>query len=575
MNISTIIKMIEATPRAMCEAKDFSEYVSGVFGRIEQSGRTLSLAQSVELLAGYIWSALDWNLALDPAAKADAAKLGAQPRSRIAVIKQLERIGEIFGWDLKPGRKQPKLKDRPISGDVLAALEKKGALGPLLVSFPDPLDGRPREELKFLELGEKSVDTKGRTVPEEHDSTVFGFHDPSHLTSDAASNSRKLKRKFALASKSGMPASLRVDEVTWKLDELPRQALNEAEPYASGIFASLEAVRDILPGKKTLSERAGLSREEKESILEARKNLAITSRRAARFLEIEFHMTDRNTNNQSEETIASWTRPSPFLEFGRTIFELLAPTRSGEGLSEIVMPGDVRGDLQETAVDTALEGAKRARRVLRVLKWKLRWRGIRLAKAELVDPRDRGDDDRVPVNAHYLDRGSPVMSASEHQRNTAGRLEAGRQRVLEQLWSLRDNAVKLRAFAEMFYAYHSALLERGGNYGPLRNEMLERIINPTLDWYRELTARFDEGVVYEADRKKRRSGGLPNEVPPMPTILEHHRMELKHYPELMSSGAQREDVVIEAILEALDPSGQALTTWRQVSSIVDDSAGAA
>ncbi|MDC9823286.1 hypothetical protein PRN20_06045 [Devosia sp. ZB163] len=569
MNISTVVNLIETTPLATCEAEEFAEYMSEVFERIGQPRRKLTSAQSVELLAGYLWSALDWNVALDPAAKTDGTTLGEHPRSRISLIKQLERIGEVFGWDLKPGRKQPRLGDRPIPTDVVDALEKKGVLGPLLVSFPDPLDGRPRrDDLRFVELGEKNVDAEGTAVPEDHDETVFGFHDPSHLTADEAANSRKLKRKFALASKFGAPASLRVDQATWELGERSRQAIENAEPFAGGIFASLKGARDLLSGKETSPMQKGLP-EEGQGFVEARKNLATTARRAARFLEIEFQMTDRQRNNQSGETIASWTRPSPLLEFGRTIFELLAPTRGGEGLNEIAMPGDVGVDLQKEAVDAALEGAKHARHVLRILKWKLRWRSIHIAKVELLDPNDGEDTERPPANAHYLDRGSPVMYASEHQRKTTGRLEEGRQRVLERLWSLRDSSVKLRALTEMFHVRHAKLLERGGNYGPLRKEMLEKVATPTLDWYRELAARFDEGVVYEADIK-RRTGGVPNEVPTVPAALERYRMELEHDPELMVWGARPDEAVIKAVLEAMDPSGSALAVWREAIGILED-----
>lgn len=492
--------------------------------------------------------------ALEPAAKAENAKLGSRPRGRFGVIEQLERIGEILGWDMVPGSKQPKLRDRPITSDVINALAQKGALGPVLVSHVEPPDGRQRKDLKFRPLGGTNVDLN-EGVPEEHDETVFGFHDPSHLTDDGKSNARKLKRKFAFASKFGAPAVLRTDPVTWHLDDQPRKAIENAEPFMGGVFQSLRSVRNLLAGQEG-----------------ARKNLAVTARRAARFLEIEFAMTDRNRNNQSHETIASWTKPNPFAEFGIALFEVLAPTRNGESLPDILMPDDIKGDLKQEAVDLVLEGAQHARRVFGILQGRLRAHGIDIPEAHLVDPDDADEDLPGPLQAHYLDRGSPVMRISEDIRDTTGRLNEGRRRTLEQLWRLRDNSVKLRALTEMFFAYHEQLLDRGGNYGPLRNEMLEKIANPTLDWYRELGARFDEGVVYKSDIK-RRSGGLPNGVPDVPSELERYQMKLQHYPAIMAWGAQRHDAVIEAVLTALDTSGDAWLLWKTVSAIVNEDAG--
>jgi len=556
MNATKIADLIKNSPSARDEVEQFAQYASDVFAGTGQPARTMTAKQGTELLANYIAAAIEWNLALESAAKAEHAKLGERPRGRIGVIEQLERIGEVFGWNMVPGGKQPKLRDRPIPGDVMEALQKKGVLGPALISHVEAPDGRGRKNLQFLPLGISSVNEQGTRVQEEHDGTVFGFHDPSHLTADEKANSRKLKRKFAFASKFDAPAVLRVDQISWSLDDQPRQAIENAQPFIGGIFPGLKSVRDRLQGR-------GLDL--------ARKNLAIVARTAARFLEIEFQITDRNRDNQSHETIASWTKPYPFAEFAITIFEMLAPTRHGESLADILMPGNTRGDLKGDTVDLVLEGTQHTRRILGVLAEELRLQGIHIAPTDLFDPDDGDNDDAAPTNAHYLDRGSPVMRISENKRTTAGRLDDGRRRILEQLWSLRDNSVKLRGFTEMFYAYHHKLLERGDNVGPLRNEMLKNIINPTLDWYRELGARFEEGVAYKADIK-RRAGGLPNEVPEVPAELERHRMALAHYPAMKTWGAQRDDVAIDAILKALDPSGHASSVWQEVGAIVDDEA---
>lgn len=554
MNMNEIAKLIKDTPDAMHEAADFAENASNVCGRVGQSSRMVTVEDSIQLLAGYIASAVDWTLALEQADLIEGAKLGARPRGRIGLIEQVERIGEVVGWDMLLGGTKPKLRDRPIHDDVLTALDKKGVLGPALISHLEPPDERKRKDLQFLPLGIHNVNDDGHRVPEEHDGTVFGFHDPSHLTNDEKTNARKLKRKFAVATKFDVPAVLRVDQVSWKLDGQSKQVIEDADTYPGVAFASLKSLRDRLlqPGLEF-----------------ARKNLAIVARNAARFLEIEFQITDRNRDNQSHETVASWTRPYPFAEFAIEIFEILAPTRNGESLDEIFPRGTDQNQLKCDAVDLVLDGAQNARRILTMLADELRARGYDIEPASLVDRDDRDDDAAGAIDAHYLDRGSPVMRISENRRTTTGRLNEGRGRILEQLWTIRENAAKLRCFSETFQGYHDILLERGGNYGPLRSQMMDKLFYPTLDWYRELGARFEEGVAYKADIK-RRAGGLPNEVPQVPVELEHHSVALTRYR--ASWGAKRDDVVIKAILDALDPTGQAFVIWQEACTVVDDEA---
>lgn len=105
MNATKIADLIKSSPSAGDEVEQFAQYASDIFAETGQPARTMTAKQGTELLANYIAAAIEWNLALEPAAKAEHAKLGEQPRGRIGVIEQLERIGEVFGWNMVPGGK--------------------------------------------------------------------------------------------------------------------------------------------------------------------------------------------------------------------------------------------------------------------------------------------------------------------------------------------------------------------------------------------------------------------------------------------------------------------------------------
>lgn len=535
MNDAVIFRLIVNSPEALREVGDFRRHLfDNVLARMNRPGLTSDEVAS--MFANYIWSAIEWNRV-----------------SRISAIKDLEYLGTAFRSDEARVR-----RDGPITDDVTDVLHRQGVISNRIASFARPLDGRERQGLNFLRLGEPYE-------CQDHDGTVFGWNEPGHITSDWPANSRKTKRMIAMATRQGRSALVRVDNISSDLLRSISDLVMKAQRAVAGPKGPLRTLGDFIRG--ITDERLRT---------EYRKNLTVNSLQAARQLEIEFHMTDRERDNQADQSIATWTKPYPLAEFAYELFELIAPIRGRVGahatrLDEIELQGArPKFNLRYEAIQTVLMGAEHARRVLTTIAPDLVHVGIHISGEEL---RERDEDDASNVGdmrrvecAHYLDRGSPVLAVSEKEITDHSRLSTGRGRIVARIWQLREDSVKLRAYFELFRYRHERYC-LNGNRGPLVAEFLQRVQNPVLDWYRELTARYEEGVVYERDLR-RRAGGMPLAMPNVPGTLKKHRLRLVQEDGATSWMAQRDDHVICDLLLAIDPTGRALDIWRMVDGTV-------
>lgn len=95
-----------------------------------------------------------------------------------------------------------------------------------------------------------------------------------------------------------------------------------------------------------------------------------------------------------------------------------------------------------------------------------------------------------------------------------------------------------------------------------------KIFNEIQDWYRELETRYEEGIVYKHDNK-RRAGGLPLEIPNVPPIIQRHRIEVIQYPIGHGYGARLDHAVMQELLQSISAKHpDVFDIWRRATEQV-------
>jgi hypothetical protein len=463
---------------------------------------------------------------------------------RIKVVKELQYLSDFLSepMDVRQTRRR-----NSISMYAVKALKKEAPLGPALLSHLQhaDLDAQLSQHLDDLGLGgdgESRLDA----------GSVFGFSDPAMFTTDLKINVRLVKRMAARPEVAADTKLLRANLVNWELSPAVNDVLADAHRCHRGRHVSLFDLRRRL---------ARLGDEEM-------KNLLFCGRQAARLLEIAFHMTDRKTSNQSNETIESWLHATPLARFIVGVFEMFTPTL-GVPFNEVKLATNIQrtstGMLDERNFDRLTKSA-----------WDLVNNGYDCAQAilELI-PALRGTD---------LDVGAGLMEISEkeqkrnkldqkknsrpqNQEDIESRLEYGRKLMIAHFWALRHDMLTLRGYTAFLGWYHWELRDHLPN--PVWVDFQLQIFNEIEDWYRELRARYEEGIIYK-HQEKRRAGGLPLDMPELPAIVKRHTIEVLEYPLNRGFGARHNDAIMQALLHSIVArQPRALDIWLQATAQIN------
>jgi hypothetical protein len=77
-----------------------------------------------------------------------------------------------------------------------------------------------------------------------------------------------------------------------------------------------------------------------------------------------------------------------------------------------------------------------------------------------------------------------------------------------------------------------------------------QIFNEIQDWYRELRARYEEGIIYKRD-EKRHAGGLPLKLLELPAVVQRHTIDVIEYPDGHGFGARNDDAIMQSLLQSI------------------------
>lgn len=505
-------------------------------GKVNMPEITTLRSALSELVAKCIWSAIDWNIELEPRVAGDAR--GRIPsRMRLEVIRQLQEIAEFASVDRRA-------KSAPVLPEVMdLLLSRRSPLGEAVL-IPVAADG-----------GEPSVDRQ-----------IF-------LSGDLSGAVRHLKRLQASSHEpvafGGLPT----------IPALPPDiiaAFDAAEHTTNSSSPSLKAVKEALAPQQ-------------------RRLVADFAAEAANALTREFGI-DPVTDNQSTETLASWERPRPLEQFVVAVFESFVPI-CGMPFEEIVLSGASGEDgLGAVVRELAEESTFSARKILESIQPLLAKNGFRIAPETLHDPFDSDEDDDLQqaargIHRHYLEPDSSIVQLSEDKIGAPDRLRVGRRRLVGRLWRLRNDIVILRGFGEFFHWTAKRLSTDLAEDTALADQFRDVVVNRVTDWYRELLARYEEGFIDttspptlpskgQRDRHKRARarhiGGVPRNVPDVPMLARTRRLYKHQYvgpdPNARTWGLRRDDDIVDALLQAIespDDIETPLQIWRRATGALE------
>jgi hypothetical protein len=515
---------VEATEAVADYAATFERemQVNACEGHDDINGLATSLVAS--FLANAIrWKDDRWGHVSHERLPGDESFLPSQ--IRIKVINELQYLSVFLSEPVDVRRTKWR---NSISMYAVKALRKEAPLGPALLSHLQhaDLDAQLAQHLDDLGLGgvgESRIDV----------GSVFGFSDPAMFTADMNTNVRLVKRMAARPDATAETKLLRADPVNWELSPAVNNVLTDAHRCHRGRHISLFDLRRRLAN---LSERE-------------MRNLLFCGRQAARLLEIAFQMTDRKKSNQSNETIESWLHATPLARFIVGVFEMFTPTLDVP-FNEVKLATNIQrtsaGMLDERNFDRLTKSA-----------WDLVNDGYDCAQAilELI-PALRGADLDVGAGLMEISEGEQKRTKLEQEDNgrpenhddIQARLEYGRKLTIANLWALRHDMLTLRGYTAFLGWYQAELMDRLPN--PVWVGFQVQIFNEIQDWYRELRARYEEGIIYKR-QEKRRAGGLPLDIPELPAIVKRHTIEVIEYPLGHSSGARHNDAIMQSLLQSI------------------------
>lgn len=460
---------------------------------------------------------------------------------RIKVVKELQYLSDFLSGPMDVRRTKWR---NSISMYAVKALKKEAPLGPALLSHLQhaDLDAQLTQHLDDLGLG---GDSESRLDAE----SVFGFSDPAMFTTDLNINVRLVKRMSARPEVAAETRLIRADPVTWKLSPAVSGVLADAHRCHCGRHVSLFDLRRRL----TRLDEGEL------------QNLLFCGRQAARLLEIAFHMTDRKKNNQSNETIESWLHATPLARFIVGVFEMFTPTLAVP-FNEVKLATNIQrtnaGMLDEGNFDRLTKSA-----------WDLVNDGYDCAQAILkLIPALRGAD---------LDVGAGLMEISENEQKRTkldqedngrpeneedieARLAYGRKLTTAHLWALRHDMLTLRGYTAFLGWYQAELMDRLPN--PVWVGFQVQIFNEIQDWYRELRARYEEGIIYKRE-ERRHAGGLPLKLLELSAVVQRHTIDVIEYPDGHGFGARNDDAIMQSLLQSIAArKPDALDIWGQATA---------
>jgi len=531
---------VEATEAVADYAATFERemQVNACEGHDDINGLATSLVAS--FLADAIrWKDDRWGHVSHERLPGDESFLPSQ--IRIKVINELQYLSVFLSEPVDVRRTKWR---NSISMYAVKALRKEAPLGPALLSHLQhaDLDAQLAQHLDDLGLGgvgESRIDVR----------SVFGFSDPAMFTADMNTNVRLVKRMAARPDATAETKLLRADPVNWELSPAVNNVLTDAHRCHRGRHISLFDLRRRLAN---LSERE-------------MQNLLFCGRQAARLLEIAFHMTDRKKNNQSNETIESWLHATPLARFIVAVFEMFTPTL-GVPFNEVKLATNIQrtsiGMLDETNFDRLTKSA-----------WDLVNDGYDCAQAilELI-PAVRDADLDVGAGLMEISEGEQKRTKLDQKENNRpqnqediqSRLEYGRKLTIANLWAVRHDMLTLRGYTAFLGWYHWELRDLLPH--PVWMGFQLQIFNEIKDWYRELQARYEEGIIYKRE-EKRHAGGLPLKLLELSAVVQRHTIDVIEYPDGHRFGARHDDAIMQSLLQSIVArQPDALDIWAKATA---------
>ena len=531
--------MIDASVRATESVQYFADLLHAQAEELKLDAEQNWQEIALQLVIHYIWNADKWTSDLfgrKDYRRAEGDDPYPPSEVRIPIIKELQKLPELLVAKRLRGRKT-------ISTGAFRALIQIQPLGPKLIHSLQKHGPRVRPNIIHKAFG------LGGVIRSKNESDlIYGFDNPAPLTDGYSSNLRLMKRSLAQAhhskeQKSGRNGLLGVQFVDWHLNENVAIAFMAARRVGRGRHFSLEDVRSNINAAD-------------------RNNLAECARQAARLLEITFHLTDRTTEGPLGETIESWLHPAPLLRFIVAIFEEMYPSREQE-LVDIKKSKNKNDDLTKSAIAAAELGIACARTIVNVIP---QFENINLDAGVAVLA--------ISEEFHKSQKKLAKNNVADRGREGARRAE-GRTIVVRQLWQDRQNIVTLKGYAVFmnWYVEHAKqIITR--DLIPTWKIVDRDICYGLQDWCRELQARYDEGVLFKRDIK-RRAGGLPLSIPSTSRIVENHFIKLTNYPIKLTfhselrQGAVVEPKVLKAIVRSLcKDRPKTYEAWHKLTTAV-------
>jgi hypothetical protein len=545
MSPNEIRRLIDASARATESVRYFADLLQAQAEELKLVGEQNWQEVALQLVTRYIWNTDKWTS--DRFGRRDYQRAigdDRYPPSQVLlpIIKELEGLPALLVAQRLRGRKT-------ISTGAFRALLQIQPLGPELIHSLQKEGSRVRPHIIYKAFGLGGV-IRGKNESDR----VYGFDNPAPLTESYSSNLRLMKRSLAQAyhsekaksgrkRKSGRNGLLGVQFVDWHLNQNVATAFMAARRIGSGRHFSLEDVR------------ANIN-------VTDRNNLAECARQAARLLEITLHLTDRTKEGPLGETVETWLHPAPLLRFVVSIFEEMSPSRE-QALVDIKRSMNKEDDLTKSAIAAAEEGIDCARKIVTLIP---QFENIDLdtGVALLAISEEFHRSERMLARNGVLDRGHKGAMRTE-----------GRTIVVKQLWQDRQNIVTLKGYAVFmnWYMEHAKQII-SKDLIPTWKLVNRDIFYALQDWSRELQARYDEGVLFKRDIK-RRAGGLPLTIPSTPGIVESHFIKLTNYPMNLAfdyelrQGAVVNPKVLNAIVQSLcEERPKIYEAWHKLTSAV-------
>ncbi|MBI2802879.1 MAG: hypothetical protein HYX63_21850 [Gammaproteobacteria bacterium] len=540
MHVAQMERLIRASRNASNAIDSFGEkledaaaaikYLEGDSKQLNERSRQYWRAIAEGLIVRYIWNADKW-----------------QPREpRLKLIKDLEGLSRAATAERLRAYKS-------VTIDAFKALLLDLPVGPALIAA---LRDLKRDSDLGLEGKRQRPSTNG---------LVFGFDNPVSLLDGYETNLHMMKRSFAHARSSTGSALLKRQPVRWRLNEPVIQAFLRARRVGNDRDFSLHDIRGRLTKRN-------------------RDNLARCAKQAARLVEINFHLTDRQRNPQLNESLESWRHAYPLSRFVVSVFEEVAKSMHIDLIDVEASTQRRRDRLTRTVIDVAHEGIKAAVQVVRSIP---EFANIDLdAGVALMAISDEVRKEEKQIARELGQALHNVNDTSKAVRETWARTA-----IVDRLWQLRQSIITLKAYCG-FMNWYIEHAERSvaNDLIPSLRLVRRHIWSGLLDWSNELQARYWDGILFTRDMKVRASGS-PLNIPRMPAAVEKAAMTvrpyrlnagvddpgqqgdatIKKYPkaQALHQGAVVQEEVLDAIVSALcQDQPETLRAWRELTRAI-------